>query len=824
MNMKRVLAIGIAGLTVVPVASSYELTTHAAMTYNAFGKSKLSLDRAVARDLGIEWFLVDPGPDYNNWNASFKSTNPFGKKYFDTNSMSGGSDLSRDAKEDFEGKIIENTLGVPAVTLPGWLMRGAVREDDSGNLIATINSEPGDDPYGNFNRWCNHFFDPTKSAYRAATFLGCPIVYEDAANWAIGTSGNGAFASPVVANPSRRNHFTAMDAREALYRAVTGKKQDGTPVGTGDADADFKTRKTYYATMFRALGDVMHLNQDMAQPQHTRNESHAGITSFNIGGNPAYERRIDARARGAGVSGPDGQPIFPGPLVYGTYDAPRFGRLSDYWSTAPGQSIPMGRGLADYSNRGFFTPANNYGASNYASPPSDPTKYTPESRTIVAGQSSVTVTYLRGTVTDTQTNGGASVLLTKESVWKNLVTGATQLPTYTLDNTIFDDIASVLVPRAVGYSAGILDYFFRGKMQIGPPDGGVYAVLDHSKVSLDAGELQTNFKGFDKIKIKLSAPDTGNDGQPQAFGGGKLLAVVKFRRNLCFDNDLTKFADLDQPDADGKSKYESCRTQAEEIVVSDPVNNGQPFTPTSQAQSLTLNFSKQIPLNATDMRLQVIYRGKLGSEDDEVVVATQDISEPTFFSYTNASDYWTLDMGADGVKVFTRNDINASQDLLARVVPSSCVDKTVSPWQLKSSCLQPFDVRIGLRVGTFQIDVQAVPVRRLIRIAFLGDAGARVDFAQIPENTCYPHDPFNVGTVKWQSNADANNDPTVTYPTFQKVRGTWAWYPTSCVGNADGKTPGTPDNRDDPGVMTDLIIPNRVPVDVTITDTEQQPQ
>ncbi len=33
-------------------------------------------------------------------------------------------------------------------------------------------------------------------------------------------------------------------------------------------------RHAYRATTFRALGDVLHLVQDMGQPQHTRNAAH----------------------------------------------------------------------------------------------------------------------------------------------------------------------------------------------------------------------------------------------------------------------------------------------------------------------------------------------------------------------------------------------------------------------------------------------------------------------------------------------------------------------------------------------------------------------
>jgi hypothetical protein len=51
---------------------------------------------------------------------------------------------------------------------------------------------------------------------------------------------------------------------------------------------DTNTRKSYAAKLFRSLGQIMHLLQDAAQPQHTRNDAH--IPSWIPGGRGApYE-------------------------------------------------------------------------------------------------------------------------------------------------------------------------------------------------------------------------------------------------------------------------------------------------------------------------------------------------------------------------------------------------------------------------------------------------------------------------------------------------------------------------------------------------------
>lgn len=50
------------------------------------------------------------------------------------------------------------------------------------------------------------------------------------------------------------------------------------------------------------------------------------------------------------------------------YPTPRFSKYSDFFSTQPGGNTQDGKGLADYSNRGFFTAGTNKGTAKYPSP------------------------------------------------------------------------------------------------------------------------------------------------------------------------------------------------------------------------------------------------------------------------------------------------------------------------------------------------------------------------------------------------------------------------------------------------------------------------
>lgn len=222
---------------------------------------------------------------------------------------------------------------------------------------------------------------------------------------------------------------------------------------------------------------------------------------------------------------------------------------------------------------------------------------------------------------------------------------------YTENPCVFDDKASLLIPRAVAYSAGLIDYFFRGQLEIFHPNDGVYGILDHS-VTTD--NCKDNC-GFKKIKLKLanSTPDitvSGPNGAvvPQTMDGGTLVVVAKFHRNTCYTRDLEGEYDTGKlingvPETNA-AYMERCRTPAEEINVSQPLS-GQSVPPCSgstcetNAQAFVFNFDTPIPINATDLYLQVVYRGRLGSEQDAVVVATKDLAEPTYFSVVNVTDY-----------------------------------------------------------------------------------------------------------------------------------------------------------------------------------------
>lgn len=460
MNKYILKLLSIAFIIYAPVCSSYEVGTHARITANAYSQSVLGIDNILLVELGLrELEQAHPG-------------NTFGVAYVDM----GPAGVNYRYADPYEKKHMPNGA-TDALTIKGWIMRGVIREDDWPD-----SDIPQDDPNPEnkiLYRPLHHFYDPATNrplTGRDQELIDWLAEYDSdihtAPAWAIGAGD--PFQHPNVQEDEdrRRNHFTVFDANEAMYRALTG-----TDTLTGDVIAPTEDeRKKYWATVFRSLGDIVHLLQDMAQPQHTRNDDHPGYPAKLAGFHEAsvYEKYIDARATGKVSYRIDGSTITPAALTYSGYSAPIFDYYSKFWCTTPGH-VPDGKGLADYSNRGFFSAATNIDdpANNYFYPAVDDT-YDGQQvdlgvfRPIYYGTDPYDTAqsfFLVGDVVDKYTNTTDQVRLSTKSIWTEHFYGPET--TYNLIKENYDDMAGLLIPRAVGYSTGLINYFFRGRLKIG---------------------------------------------------------------------------------------------------------------------------------------------------------------------------------------------------------------------------------------------------------------------------------------------------------------------------------------------------------------------
>ncbi len=791
-------------------AQSFDLHTHVAMTAKAAEKSALGVNpasSAVISRLG----LTSPDAVFGRRYIGFALPQKYG---FATNYE---GDVMLRVRKANSG----TTLSIPDdFSITGWIMRGAVREDDNEVETARIGEV---DPVGApvFNRVFGHFFDPVNNVGLRTSAAGARG--PTAQDWAT----DPAASIPRVFGSNDKNYFNSGYGREAMWRALTLTTlgTDGlvalTPIdGATTVIAKESERRGYWKSMFRTLGDLVHLVQDMAQPQHARDDRHSGLACVNpdnpdatcLGGHASfienyfYARTVlDTRFRLAESRSLSPPPPNVGKVIditspqlpYDGYDVPKFATYRDFFATGTGNlNNDSGRGLANYTNRGFYSAGTNINNTSYLSPP--PSGGGLGVETILAPMDGAGVTVggamrLRtGTVSDFVTNIPVpNVRLSAEGFWDQFLENNGNQPRFTLNYYNYDAQADLLIPRAVAYSAGLIDYFFRGQLDVTPPDEGVYSVIDHSDRS-GATAMSTDaangFKGFKTFRLKLrnATPDITPSGTttaiPQTMSGGKLVGVLKFYRNLAHTDDLAG-------EPANATAYRMSRSAAEEIVVSSRVKDSagglipEPTNVTTTAQTYQFEFDQEIPINAIDIKLQVVYRGALGSEADAVVVETVDVSEPSYVTYLNSSDYIQL-----GNNVYTRSQVNETPALLSQVRPTTFIDSMTG--QLKNTSLVPiplnFDVTFG-SIGNNAKAVVALPFDKTYhRLALLIPPGgnAFVDWA-LTNSGCGYNAKLPVTGRVVQTNYNANPAGDVITSPLPTTRGTRSWASVSCILNGD---------------------------------------
>jgi hypothetical protein len=384
------------------VAISYELRTHEEITRRAFEAST-----------GLKNYLTS------------QSISP--GQTFDPNAVTRRAQLAQ----------FQNTG-----TAVDWMIEGAIREDDfAKDARGVLGGCPRPrNPPSEIHRVLNHFLD-VQHGGRGLTVLffeGIP-----AHDWALGRQGRGG--------GPKQNQFSLPDAREYQYQSLVAPSP-----GMRDKNT---------ALLFRGLGQVLHLVEDMAQPQHTRNDVHANcllVPDAIVGGPSWYEEYTENRT--LRQTFPRTIDV-PSPLVLGGYEPIPTRPYQDFFSEAGRQ------GLADFSSRNFFSAGTNLGVGSgscggLVQPSCEATAYRqvfqPFSTTTLKGAVSGSVTLYTGNVFDTMTGQVLQgVPLSSKSIWDEslLITG---IQRFTLNRFNYDAMADILLPRAVGYAAGFLDTFFRG--------------------------------------------------------------------------------------------------------------------------------------------------------------------------------------------------------------------------------------------------------------------------------------------------------------------------------------------------------------------------
>jgi hypothetical protein len=306
-----------------------------------------------------------------------------------------------------------------------------LKEDAEPLPILGINAE---------TRTLFHFFDPIHNT-------GLTFPWNNNASpsvkWAV--DGNGllninmllAGIPLVIQNAQFSNAYSYKSAREYLLNGLTcGNEFD---------------RLQAIGKMFRALGQVVHLLQDCSVPEHTRNDQHLSGCLFE-----------------------DIASGYTADYLHSQY-TPKYSTPSEFY-----------RGLANYTNSGFIS----QGTTNfpdickiYSSPNMDDPIETrisfenllygnlrdPHQACLSAGYTEdeclSTVTFYGNYVNDLYYgNVEMNQKMTSYSIFDKFLRSVNQFPVYSVNRFVCKEQASFLIPHAVGYSNGLLQYFFRGSI------------------------------------------------------------------------------------------------------------------------------------------------------------------------------------------------------------------------------------------------------------------------------------------------------------------------------------------------------------------------
>jgi hypothetical protein len=612
------LAMGVVVLACAQSTWSYEVNNHSAMSREALLKTTLAIDKGSNGKLfrlGLRQLEVNASTQVFPRPPGAVLNTPLRDLCWQT--PGGGNEAPSDSAD---------------LTLEQLVRFGSCFEDSTDNGYRVF----------------GHFYDPQNGGRGLTVGVG---VGPASPAWTLnGTSTSGPLGTG-------HNDFTWRQTRIAFYLALTG--------GAGtDAVADDGFRRAQWGRTFMGLGHMIHHLQDMAQPQHTRNDQHCD--SCGPASRPsAYEYWAADSSRGDNVA------LYVRGLASSASQTYTFLQPRGFWDSWSGAGYAAASdGMAAYTSTNYVSAGTDYVAKfalnvRGVEPQSTPRYPLPQPTPapsgtgifseLLAGASPSVAQELRALCPNVswckmyfygstrEPRARKSALSIFDPDLKALANGAplVDLETqqtyaarglFAQNRLTYREALNDLIPKVAGYSAGMVNYFFRGEMRIDPPDHSVYAVLDHA-LEKNAGQ-----HGFREVTLKLtnltgiaSAPVTAAAAaaavSPEAMSG-EFRAVAKFRRNTCYTPELTRQIGMPGIGA-------SCRSALDEIVVSEPITES---LAAGQTKVMSFTFTKPIPIESTDLILQVVFNGQLGAEEDAVAVTSKDVSEPSFFGYANMLD------------------------------------------------------------------------------------------------------------------------------------------------------------------------------------------
>jgi len=317
----------------------------------------------------------------------------------------------------------------------------------------------------------NHFHRPLRSLWRNAGL----------------NDGLLSGTSSILWGQDANQGFSWVNARKAYINALIA--------------ASATERQKWFAETFRAIGQVMHLIADSSVPAHVRNDQHTG-------GDP-YEEWVELQAELQSEEKPDEaterflgsfaqSPLRPDRSILDipilgqdALDAPvpiaRIWDTDRYDGTNPAITSQLGIGIAEYSNANFFSDdtvfANRLEASHRHFSPFPSTGDVEEWVDLSNNRK-----YWRKRADAPGEPVQHLATVSIRSFWSRSSGVAQEIRGGLNDDKVHEEYARLLIPRAVGYSAGLLDYFFRGTLDFtigGSPPNQTLTITNKSDEAME---------------------------------------------------------------------------------------------------------------------------------------------------------------------------------------------------------------------------------------------------------------------------------------------------------------------------------------------------
>lgn len=554
-----------------------------------------------------------------------------------------------------------------------WIKYGAEHEDDGFDLKYWT-------PALTVPRYLNHFHAPTKSLDMAGlddtilnTILGgisTVIWAQDSADQKTATGGDWSWNS----------------VRDYWYKNLTAMT---------DKDTDDNLEK-----LLKGIGYQMHLLQDMSQPDHVRNNTHMAdgygwngletwaaanstiINNFAKGTIP--DVTVDLTQQYTDSTSRPQVTLMP---VANLFDSRKY-----FVSHTP--KVDTNQGLSEYTNANFFSHSTIFANERFSTGDDYyfpfPRRQSTDIQSYIDKTKPSNINTFSNIVANqakyiSKTGDGESLTYlaaegARSRLWLNLF-GEEKMfyRSFKLDEACYYSYAQKLIPMAVGYSKALLDYFFRGEIELTLPSAGVYSAAP-------VGNMFT--------ELRVNAKNITATGEEMSDGTVQLAVTYSIA-----------LADPFQ------SVPVDVEPQYHHIVV--PEKNGIRYIPKSTTRELVFDLSSTpIPIWATDVEIRVIYKGILGGETYAVASGVNDISEPTPVDVFNNTDYTCLNNNwyryDDPVAMALADKTDIYQHSISNITfqggPANAVTITSSPQHNNLSAAGPLQPGQMLRLGYILTD------------------------------------------------------------------------------------------------------------------------